>query len=381
MKNSKIILGGSIASLFLVLFLSFSAFLPETVAEDISQQDSTPKQDVAFQVSEEPFNVEVLSLTEIFEKTEKGVVSITVQKLSNLNPSVGSGFVFDKQGHIITNNHVVENTQKLVVTFTDGTSYNAKIVGTDPYADIAVIKIDADNNKLNPIPIGDSTVLKVGQKVAAIGNPFGLSGSMTSGIVSQLGRLLSSQETGFSIADVIQTDAAINPGNSGGPLLNMKGEVIGINTAIYSSGGDFAGVGLSIPSKILSKIVPSLIEFGEYKHSWIGITTVNVNPDLADILQLDDAKGVQIMTIVKESPADKAGLKGSSQTVTKEGVEYRVGGDVILSIDENDVRKIDDILIYLQRETSPGDEIVLGILRDGNSMNLTVKLDQRPDSN
>jgi len=242
-----------------------------------------------------------LSLIELFEKTESGVVSISVQKNNGVeissipfnNDAVGSGFVYDKQGHIITNNHVVRDAQKITVTFTNGHSYNAEIVGTDPSTDLAVIKIIADDISssssttiLNPLSLGQSSKIKVGQQIAAIGNPFGLSGSMTSGIVSQIGRLLPSENGGFSIPDMIQTDAAINPGNSGGPLLNMHGEVVGINTAILSATGEFIGVGFAVPSDTSSKIIPSLIESGKYDHPWIGITSRDVDPDLAEILGL-----------------------------------------------------------------------------------------------
>ena len=203
-----------------------------------------------------------LSLIEIFEISEPGVVRVNVQRNQTSEigvGSIGSGFVFDREGHIITNAHVVTNATKVVVTFLDGREYNAEIVGTDVYTDIAIIKVDSNLAVLHPLTMGDSSKLRVGESIAAIGNPFGLSGSMTAGIVSQLGRLLPS-ESGYSIPDIIQTDAAINPGNSGGPLLNMRAEVIGINTAIQSTTGEFTGVGFSIPSQTISKIVPTLIE-------------------------------------------------------------------------------------------------------------------------
>jgi S1-C subfamily serine protease len=333
-------------------------------------------------VEEPKFSGDLLSLTEIFERSELGVVSITVTKSSEQGDTnaVGSGFVFDKAGHIITNNHVVENTKKISVTFIDGTSYRAEVIGTDPYADIAVIKLDVKPEKLHPLPIGDSSKLRVGEQITAIGNPFGLSGSMTSGIVSQLGRLLPAQGTNFSISDVIQTDTAINPGNSGGPLLNMRGEVVGINTAIYSGDGSFSGIGFSIPSDTVLKIVPIIIKDGQYVHPWIGVTTLDISPDLADILSLEDAKGILIMTVVKDSPADKAGLRGSSQTTVIDGIEYKIGGDIVLSIDGNEVRKIEDILTHLQREKNVGDKLNLEILRDGKTMNIIVDLEKRPDS-
>ena len=204
---------------------------------------------------------------------------------------------------------------------------------------------------------------------------------MTSGIVSQLGRLLPAQGSGFSIPDVIQTDAAINPGNSGGPLLNMKGQVVGINTAIQSATGEFTGVGFAIPSRTLMKIVPTLIQDGEYNHPWLGISGRDIDPDLANILNLTDAKGFLVIIVVEDSPASKAGLHGSIETKEIDGVNYPIGGDIILSVDGKEVRQIDDILIHLQREKSVGDEMVLEILRDGRTTNFVLLLEERPNSN
>ncbi|MFB5624743.1 MAG: S1C family serine protease, partial [Nitrosopumilus sp.] len=211
-------------------------------------------------------------------------------------------------------------------------------------------------------------------------NPFGLSGSMTSGIVSQLGRLLPSG-SGYSIPDVIQTDAAINPGNSGGPLLNMRGEIVGINTAIQSATGEFTGVGFAIPSQTVAKIVPTLVEKGEYKHPWIGIAGRDIDPDMAEVLNLKDAIGFLVITVVEDSPASKAGLIGSDKTIDVDGVNYPMGGDIILAVDGIEVRKIDDILIHLQRAKSVGDEMVLEVLRDGRTTNITIVLQERPNGN
>ena len=324
-----------------------------------------------------------LSLIDIFEQSEAGVVRVNVQKAIQAPgaSSVGSGFVFDSNGHIITNAHVISDAQKIVITFLDGRSYNAELIGKDQFTDIAVIKVDVDESLLQLLVLGDSSQLKVGEQIAAIGNPFGLSGSMTAGIVSQLGRLLPAQNSGFSIPDVIQTDAAINPGNSGGPLLNMRGEVIGINTAIQSATGEFTGVGFAIPSRTISKIVPTLIEHGEYDHPWLGISGRDIDPDLARILKLEDARGFLIVTVVEDSPAFKAGLHGSSETKEIDGVSYPAGGDIILSVDGKEVRQIDDILIHLQREKSVDDEIVLEILRDGRITNFVLILEERPNSN
>ena len=320
-----------------------------------------------------------LTLPQLFEQAESGVVRVTVDRAEGSGKSgVGSGFVYDAKGNIITNAHVVQDSQKITVTFLDGSSYKAHVVGIDPFTDIAVIKVDVDPSLMHPLSIGDSSSLKVGEDVAAIGNPFGLSGSMTAGIVSQLGRILPSQDSGFSIPDVIQTDAAINPGNSGGPLLNMRGEVIGINTAIQSATGEFTGVGFAVPARTISKIVPPLITEGTYHHPWMGIAGRDIDPDLASVLGLEEAKGFLVITVVEDSPADKAGLHGSNETVEVDGISYQVGGDVIVSVDRKDVRKIDDILVHLQREKAVGDSMVLQVLRDGRVSDFTLILEERP---
>jgi len=320
-------------------------------------------------------------LVELFEKSEEGVVKIQVVRnnIPGDTGSVGSGFVYDNLGHIITNAHVVDGASKATVTFLDGSQYDAEIIGKDKFTDIAVIKVSEKPRLLHPLQIGDSSQLRIGEQVAAIGNPFGLSGSMTSGIVSQMGRLLPSQDSGFSIPDVIQTDAAINPGNSGGPLLNMKGQVVGINTAIQSISGGNTGIGFAVPSNTAIKIVPSLIEDGEYHHPWIGISGRDIDPDLARVLELKDAKGFLIITVVDGSPADKAGLKGMTATQVIDGKEYPADGDIIISVDDKEVRKISDILIHLQREKSVGDTMVLGVLRDGEFMHKFLTLVERPD--
>jgi len=320
-----------------------------------------------------------LTLVELFEKSEEGVVKIQVDRDGQNRNSQGSGFVYDNLGHIITNAHVVDGASKATVTFLDGSQYDAEIIGKDKFTDIAVIKVSEKPRLLHPLQIGDSSQLRIGEQVAAIGNPFGLSGSMTSGIVSQMGRLLPSQDSGFSIPDVIQTDAAINPGNSGGPLLNLRGEVIGINTAIQSISGANTGVGFAIPSNTAIKIVPSLIEDGDYHHSWIGISGRDIDPDLARVLELKDAKGFLIITVVDGSPADKAGLKGMTATQVIDGKEYPANGDIIILVDDKEVRKISDILIHLQREKSVGDTMVLGVLRDGEFMHISLELVERPD--
>ncbi len=378
MEKSGIIVGSILGATVILLVFAFVMIPPPSISPPaIIVSDGHGPSTVG---EETPLSLgKDLSLVQIFERSETGVVRVNIHRSEDVATTngVGSGFVFDKNGHIITNAHVVENSDKVVVTFLDGRSYNAEVIGIDPDTDIAVIRVDVDSSLLKPLLIGDSSNLKVGMQVVAIGNPFGLSGSMTSGIVSALGRLLP-QQSGFSIPDVIQTDAAINPGNSGGPLLNSRGEVVGINTAIQSTTGEFTGVGFSIPSNTVAKIVPKLISDGTYHHPWVGIAGRDINPDLAKVLHLTDARGFLIVNVVEGSPADKAGLKGSLEKKEIDGVEYLIGGDVVLSVDGNVVRKIDDILIHLQRYKSVGDEMVLEILRDGRVTNIVVKLDERP---
>ena len=378
MDKSGVIIGGAIGGIITaVIFAVFFISPPESITPEISVTNGHSANIVG---ETTPVYSKELSLVEIFEKSEPGVVRVNIQRdeVGDGGNGVGSGFVFDKKGHVITNAHVIDNAKKIIVTFLDGRSYNAELIGSDEYTDIAVIKVNADLSLLRPLSVGDSSNLKVGEPIAAIGNPFGLSGSMTSGIVSQLGRLLPS-EVGYSIPDVIQTDAAINPGNSGGPLLNMRGEVVGINTAIQSATGEFTGVGFAVPSQTVAKIVPTLIESGEYNHPWIGVSGRDIVPDLAKALGLKDAVGFLVITVVEDSPAAKAGLIGSETVVEIDGVRYLTGGDIILSVDGIEVRQIDDILIHLQRAKSVGDEMALEILRDGRTTNMTITLQERPN--
>ena len=374
------IVSGLIGAFVIVLFFTF-VVIP-------NQEVSTPDliisngHDATKLGDESILSVEKnLSLVELFEKSEEGVVRIDVDKINSFREgnSVGSGFVFDLFGNIITNAHVIDNADNITVTFLDGSQYNASIVGMDKFTDIAVINVEEKPDYLHPLEIGDSSALKVGEPVAAIGNPFGLSGSMTSGIVSQIGRLLPSHDTGFSIPNVIQTDAAINPGNSGGPLLNMNGEVMGINTAIQSGTGQSAGIGFAVPSNTISKVVPVLITEGKYSHPWIGISGQDINPDLAKIRNLNHSKGFLIVTVIPDSPAEMAGLKGVSEIEKIDNKEYPKDGDIIISVDGKEVRKISDILIHLQEEKSVGDEMILGIIRNGEQMDIILTLIVRPD--
>ena len=380
MTKSGFIVGGVIGAAAVILIFAF-VLMP-------AQQISTPDLIISNGHDVTKFGDETilstkksLTLVELFEKSESGVVRIDVDKINSSREtgSLGSGFVFDDLGHIITNAHVVESASSVTITFLDGSQYNAQIIGSDKFTDIAVIKVEEKPRYLHPLQMGDSSTLKVGEQVAAIGNPFGLSGSMTSGIVSQIGRLLPSQDTGFSIPNVIQTDAAINPGNSGGPLLNMAGKVMGINTAIQSGTGQSAGIGFAVPSNTILKVVPVLIEEGKYSHPWIGISGKDIDPELAKVRDLDQSKGFLIVTVVPGSPAEIAGLKGVSEIKIIGDKEYPADGDIIISVDGKEVRKISDILIHLQEEKSVGDEMILGILRDGEVMHIILALVERPD--
>lgn len=374
MDKTTAVLGGVYGIVVLVLVF---AFVFEQQKTDVIHQTST----LGNIIESSPGSQ--LSLADLFSKSQDGVVQIVVRKTGDnaSDRAIGSGIVYDLSGHIITSNHVVEDYQKIRVVFHDGQSYSAKVSGTDRFADLAVIKVDADPQALHPLPLGDSSKLRIGDQVTAIGSPFGLSGSMTSGIVSQLGRILNPPNLqSFSIPNVIQTDAAINPGNSGGPLLNNYGEVIGINTAIQTETGEFSGVGFAIPSNTMKKIVPVLIQTGHYKHPWLGVSGITVDPDLADSLGLSTHSGFLIENIVSDSPASKAGLHASNQTKTVDGIKYKFGGDIITGIDSIKVTKLEDLLNYLQDYKYAGDTMIMHIVRDNKTMDVTLTLQERPYS-
>ena len=380
MVNNGIVIGGVLATIGIVfgIFVLLNS-MPEAQDGELIVSNGNHLETVGEITSIE--KASNFSLTEIFERTEESVVQVNIRSDNAINNrgNMGSGFVYKDDGYIITNHHVVDNAERVTITFLDGESYIAKIIGTDADLDIAVLKVEIGSTYLQPIPIGDSSHLKVGEPIAAIGNPFGLSGSMTSGIISQIGRLLP-QDSGYSIPDVIQTDAAINPGNSGGPLLNMKGEVVGMNTAIQSATGEFTGVGFAVPSNTIKKVVPVLIRDGIFHHPWMGISGSDVDPDLAKIRELNSSKGFLIATVIEGSPADAAGLQGVTITKEIDGREYPIDGDIIIKIDDVVVRKISDILIHLQREKSIGDELIMTVNRDGTMIEAVLVLGERPQN-
>src|SRR5215211_4916615 len=326
-----------------------------------------------------------LSLNSIFKQVENSVVQIT-RKVppSSILPSpesenasaLGSGFVYDNKGRIITNNHVVGDAKIVDITLVDGNRYTANVIGTDIFSDIAVLVIVENLTQrsppLNPLIIGNSTELEVGEQVIAISNPFGLAGTMTTGIISQIGRLLLDPQTGFSIPNAIQTDTIINPGNSGGPLLNMNGQVIGINTAgLFGS-----GIGFAIPSNAITRIVPALIEKGNYTHPWLGLTAATLTSDLAESVEglETNFKGVLVDSIVKNGPADKVGVNGS--ITDQYGKKH--GGDIITAIDGRIVNQNEDLISYIAENKKVGDKITLTIYRNGQFLDLEMTLQERP---
>jgi len=293
----------------------------------------------------------------------------------------GSGFVIDTEGHLLTNNHVVEGAERIQVKLgASDTTYQAKVVGADPATDLALLDVEAPASQLHPLTLGRSGEMEVGDPVVAIGNPFGLDRTVTSGIVSALQRQIEAPD-GFSITDVIQTDAAINPGNSGGPLINADGEVIGINSQIAtgSGGGGNVGIGFAIPIDTVRAEIHQLETKGEVEHAFIGISGGTITPELARALNLPVEEGVIVQSVVKDGPADKAGIEGGNTSATIEGAQVSLGGDIVTEVDGKKVAGMEEIVEIVNR-AEPGDELELTILRDGDEKTVTVKLGDRPDS-
>ena len=297
--------------------------------------------------------------------------------LIQTNLGLGSGFVYDMKGHIITNHHVIEDAETIQVTFLDGNITSASIVGTDIYSDTAVIKVDPEVTTLHPVVLGSSSELTVGEPVAAMGNPFGLSDTLTAGIVSSLERSLTATG-GYVIIDIIQIDAAVNPGNSGGPLVNIYGQVVGVNTAIESVTGTFTGIGFAVPSDTVKREVDDLITTGSYAHPWLGVSALDVNIVIADAIGLEKPQGVLVVDVTAGSPADQVMIRGGDQNVTLAGQLITIGGDVITGIDGLPTRRMADLVVYMERNTSPGASVVFEIIRDGQEISLTVTLGERP---
>ncbi len=309
------------------------------------------------------------------------------QNQQQLSPALGSGFIWDTNGNIVTNDHVVNGATSIEVTFSNNSTYPATVVGEDPYSDLAVIKVTGvPADLLKPVSIADSSQVKVGEFVAAIGNPYGLQESMSTGIVSGIGRDIpnsnsSQTSTGasYSIPDVIQTDAAINPGNSGGVLVNDQGQVLGVTYSLESSSGSSSGIGFAIPSEIVNKVVPMLISKGTYPHPYLGISGTDMTADIAKAMNLPaNTAGALVVTVVAGGPAANAGLQGSNTTVTINGVQGTVGGDVITAINGTAITSMSDLITYLELNAQAGQSVTLSIIRNGQTQSVQVTLGTRP---
>jgi 2-alkenal reductase len=323
------------------------------------------------------------ALKALYAQVNPSVVNLTIylsQDNEVLPASQGSGFVYDPDGHVVTNAHVVHGAEQIDVTFADGTIRPAEIVGEDLHSDLAVVKVADIPAGIAPLPLGNMDDLAVGQSVVAIGNPFGFEGTLTRGIISALGRTIPAQTT-FSIPQAIQTDASINPGNSGGPLLNLHGEVIGINDQIETSDGNGAnsGVGFAIPVSIIRRVVPSLVQSGGYDWPWLGVRGSGLDLALIKAMGIPVEKGAYLWQVIDQGPAAKAGLVGADKTADYEGRTVDVGGDVVTAIDGQTVESFDDLLVYVSLNGTPGQEVTLKIWRDGEFKDVVVTLEKRPD--
>ena len=326
---------------------------------------------------------------EVFSNAGKGVVNITSRSISydfflraSPQEGSGSGYIYDSKGHIVTNFHVIEAARELYVTFFDETRVAATVVGVDPSNDLAVIRVDVDPDLLNIIPMGDSGALRVGRFLVAIGNPFGLQQTLTTGVVSSLGRVIQSPDGRF-IGEIIQTDAAINPGNSGGPLLNLDAEVVGLNSAIISPSRASAGIGFAIPSSTLARVIPELIERGRYPHPWLGVTLMDVSPNLAVRLNRNGVRtpgggGVLVAQSILGGPAHRAGIRGPNQMGRLGNLRVPLGADFVLAINDEPTRTRQELTVTLESNHRVGDTVQVSLWREGKVLDVSVELGERP---
>jgi S1-C subfamily serine protease len=383
------LLGGAVVAAF-----GWIAIAAGWIEADEGGSTVTVSQPLAAPISASDESDDRNLVNQIYRRDGQGVAFISAKQdegqSRGLNPfgepegegtATGSGFLIDTEGHVITNSHVVEGADQVEVKLgSSETSYDAEVVGTDPATDVALLRVDAPAGNLHPLSLGDSSKVEVGDPVVAIGNPFGLDRTVTSGIVSALQRQIQAPN-GFSISHVIQTDAAINPGNSGGPLIDASGSVIGINSQIQTGGTSRGnvGIGFAVPINTAREVVREIEENGEVKHAYLGISGGSITPDLAKALKLPVTTGVLVNEVVKGGPADEAGLRGGDTSATIEGASFKLGGDVITEVDGKEVADMEEV-INAVNAASPGDEMELTVDRDGETKTITVTLGVRPDS-
>ena len=325
----------------------------------------------------------------IYDSASASVVNITNRSYAvsfwRVVPQegTGSGFVIDAEGHFVTNYHVIEGAEELLVTLANGEVYEAQVIGADAANDLAVIRIDAGDELPPPLPLADSDQLRVGRFVVAIGNPFGLEQTLTTGVVSALGRVIESPEDDRFIGEVIQTDAAINPGNSGGPLLNLNGEVIGVNSQIVSTSGSSSGIGFAVSSNTVQRVVPQLIDQGYYSHPWLGAQLLDLSPSTAEVLreagmEIPVDRGILVLEAFENGPADTAGIQGGDRVVRIGNYRVPIGGDILTAIDGQPVENFQEMTVYLETETVVGDTVDITLIRDGETLTIPVTLEENP---
>jgi S1-C subfamily serine protease len=381
--------------LFVGLGCSLTALLAlkPTAASAIVPLTATTASPVATPIPDEAEAVNTLEsqVIAVYEAVSPAVVNITNRSYAYdmfmravPQEGSGSGFVCDTEGHIVTNYHVVENAEELSVTLANGQLYEAETIGTDPANDLAVIRIDAGANLPEPVALGDSDELRVGQFVLAIGNPFGLEQTLTTGVVSALGRVIESPEDSRFIGEAIQTDAAINPGNSGGPLLDLKGHVIGVNSQIISPSGASSGIGFAVSANTVRRVVPKLIAQGYYPHPWLGTQMLPLTPSTAKAfrdagMNVPVDAGLLVIEAVKGASADKAGIRGGSRVMRIGRYQIPLDGDIIIAINGEPVNDFQELTVYLETETTVGDTVELTIIRDGKEQAIQVTLEEQPE--
>lgn len=329
-------------------------------------------------------------IMQVYDTTSPSVVNITNRSYvynrfmgSGTEEGTGSGYVYDTEGHVVTNYHVIEDADELLVTLADGEVYTAQVVGSDPTNDLAVLHIDVGDALPPPLAIGSSADLRVGQFVLAIGNPYGLQRTLTTGVVSALGRVIESPEDNSFIGEAIQTDAAINPGNSGGPLLDLQGRVIGVNSQIISPSGASSGIGFAVAADTVQRVVPDLIAYGAYAHPWIGADMVALTSSLVQVLREAGAdlaveSGVLVVETTAGGPADNAGIRGGSRWVRMGRYRFPVGGDVITAIDGQPASDLQTLTVYLETKVAIGDTVELTVMRDGEELKIPVTVAEQP---